>query len=401
MADPIPPAPAPAPNTPPLVPLTPVDPPAPAPAPAPKPGPLNYNNWPPLLRHAATAAVSIGLALLTTYLAGLLHVPVPVVPPIPDQEPAPGAMGWQADHEMVAAARGAVHTVFRSTPAGSDTDPLPDSVYQWQVYEKVTGQKTPLKDQGQTGDCVGFGSTTGYERALVCAIAGGADFEFTRFSEEAIYAASRVDIGDGQLRGQDGSMGGWAAKAQTDVGMLPAAKYPDGDFSTYDQTRARRLGDSGLAPALKTEMAKYKAGAVANLKTTTDLRKALANGAGAYVCTQRGYAAQRDANGVCRRQGQWGHCICCDGYATVNGKIQYHIDNSWDSMYHKGPVGPGNPSEAGFYVVESEMAAILAEGDSWAVSAVKGFPKQRKGLDWFVQTPSPRERNPFELALAP
>lgn len=334
---------------------------------------------------------------------------VPVIPPIPQHadEPMAGATGWHGDAEVVAAARSQVTTVFRSTPAGSDNDPLPPNVFQWQIHEKVTGQKTPLKDQGQTGDCVGFGSTTGYERALVCAIAAGADFDFTYFAEEATYAASRVDIGGGQMRGQDGSVGGWAAKAQTDIGMLPKAKYPDDDFTTYDEAKARRLGDVGLTAGEKGEMAKYKAGAVANLKTTVDLRKALANGAGAYVCTARGYAAQRDQNGVCRREGGWGHCLCSDGYATVNGKIQYHLDNSWDSMYHKGPTGPGDPSVAGFYVVESEMAAILAEGDSWAVSAVRGFPRQRRGLDWFVDArPLLGERRDrladlFAFALAP
>lgn len=360
----------------------------PTPADPSKPsGPLNFNNWPPLLRHAASASLSIGLALLTTYLAGLLHVTPPPVQPIPSDQaadPTPPPMGWYSDADTLATARGMVPTIFRATPAGMDTDPLPANVYQWQVHERVTGQKTPLKDQGQTGDCVGEGSTTGYERALVCVIAGGGDFDFTYFSEEASYAVMRVDIGGGQLRGQDGGVGGWAGKAQTDIGMLPKAKYPDGDFSVYDAAKAKRLGDTGLTPALKAEMGKYRAGAVANLKTTTDLRKAMANGAGAYVCTARGYAAERDANGVCRRQGQWGHCMCCDGYATVNGKVQYHLDNSWDSMYHKGPVGPGDPSNAGFYIVESEMSAILAEGDSWAVSAVKGFPKQRKGLDWYV-----------------
>jgi hypothetical protein len=386
-----------------------------------------YNTMPRALRHTLTGTTAVVASMLVAWLAGIFDVNVKDLKreakeaakeaareaakeevqkeklEVMQSDTPPPALtfGWYGEPETVAVARGQVPVVFRNTPAGGNDD-LPESVYQWKVHERVTGKKTPEKDQGNVGSCVSQGETTAYERALVCAIAAGEPFTFTEFAEEAIYAVSRVDIGNGQLRGQDGSVGGWAARGATEVGNLPAAKYAEGDFTAYSASRAKQLGDRGVSAAIKAEMGKYKAGSAANLKTTLDLKKALASGAGTYVCTQLGFAAQRDANGACRQQGRWGHCMACDGYTTVGGRVYFHLDNSWDHVYHTGPVGPGEPTGTGFYVPENVMAQILSEGDSWALSAVKGFPKL-KNLDWFIDArPARPDRraNPLLLALA-
>ena len=72
------------------------------------------------------------------------------------------------------------------------------------------------------------------------------------------------------------------------------------------------------------------------------------------------------------------------GFATLEGKKIYRIDNSWGDMAHTGPVGPGNPGPEGFYCEEDAMAEILAAGDSWAFSDVKGFVRKPVIVDWFI-----------------
>jgi hypothetical protein len=92
------------------------------------------------------------------------------------------------------------------------------------------------------------------------------------------------------------------------------------------------------------------------------------------------------------------NCMCLDGYHVDGGGREYgHYDNSWDGVYHTGPTGWGSPTGNGFWADSNTIARMLAEGDSWAVSAVKGFPKQKVEIDWFA-TPAGRKARP---ALAP
>lgn len=338
---------------------------------------------------------TVSATMFIAWIAGVFGVPPPqviiqpgVVPPatVKTTSPPPDlAYGWIPDQAEIVASRAAVPIVFRDSPAGSE-QAIPDKFYQWQVQNKVSGQQTHKKNQNPVGSCVGFGSTTAYERALSCSIAAGQPFEFTRFSEEASYAIGRVNIGKGRLRGQDGSIGGWQIRGQTEVGMVPAKKYIAGDFTEYNPTRCRQLGDRGLPDELLKEAANYKAGAAANIKAWTDAKNAIANGAGVYVCSMIGFNRQRDFNGVCSPQGQWGHCMCLDGFhKDERGREYGHFDNSWGTIYHTGPVGWGAPTEAGFWADARVISQMLAEGDSWAVSAVKGFPKQDIKLDWFLK----------------
>lgn len=369
-----------------------------------------FDRQPPIIRHAINTLVTLGVmfaGVLVVWASGKLGVPAPVIPAVQAEQPDDlPPTGWYSDPVTVQAARAAVPVIFRDTPAGAvEADP-PPFFYQWQVHQKVTGKPTEEKDQNPVGSCVGFGSTTAYERALVCAIAAGQPFDFTKFSEESIYAISRVVVGGGRLRGDDGSVGGWAAKGLTDYGLLPEGTYDGQDWAAYNPTRCRQVGDRGLPANLMSECLKYRAGAAANLKTWSDVKRAISSGHGVFTCSIQGFTAQRDSNGVCRPSGRWGHAMCLDGYHTdaATGKEYGHFDNSWDGVYHKGPVGWGNPSGTGFWCEASVISRMLNEGDSWAVSAVKGFPKQQIVIDWFAHArPAPRKKLAFDtpFALAP
>lgn len=327
-----------------------------------------------------------------------------------DKPPEGLGFGWVNDPDAVSAAVALMPTkIFASTPAGQD-QPLPDHVYLWKAYEFIHGRPVPLKDQNPTGSCVGFGTTTAIERSQGSELASriktgtGDASEYAEFSEEITYAGSRVEANGGSCPIRktrdnphgDGSNGGWAAlwatgKTPSKVGgMLPKAKYGAIDLTSYSAARARDWNYKGVPDQLEPECAKYKVADSVRIVRWPDAKKALANGYGIAVCSNIGFQGQRNANGVARPGPEWGHCMCLDGYhITPDGKEYGHIENSWAKTgYHHGPVGWGEPTESGFWAEASVIDKMLAQGDSWAYSGVKGFPRQE--LDWFTAAPAPR-----------
>lgn len=342
--------------------------------------------------HVLAVLIFVGSTALATWVAmmfggSLTPVPIPPPPPVvvaPADEAPPNAFGWVNDPQevrVVSAEMG--RPVFAATPAGTAPEPLPDHAYLWEAYGRLFGGKLPPpQDQNPVGSCVSFGSSRAYERSLACQIVAGDSFEFRHLCEEAIYALSRVEIGGGRIRG-DGSVGAWAAKGFTKFGGLPRGIYGRYDLTRYDPARCRSWGNSGLPNDLETEAQKYPAGDCAQVRNFDEAKRALAQGFGVFVCSDQGFTRQRDGNGVCSPQGVWQHCMCLDGYhRDANGKEYGHIENSWGPDYHVGPVGWGSPSTAGFWAEARVVDRMLQQGDSWAVSAVKGFP--RKKLDWFA-----------------
>lgn len=346
----------------------------------------------------------IVLAVLVFFAASTLQAviiaefggqPVPVpVPPVgevrpvvmaPADDPPPNAFGWVNDPAEVRAVQATMpQPVFAETPAGKNDDPLPKSVYLWDAYRQLfAGQKPPAHDQNPVGSCVSFGASRAYERSLAVQIRRGDPFEFKHMAEEVIYAFSRVEIGGGRIRG-DGSVGAWAAKGYTEKGALPRGVYGRYDLTRYDPDRCRAWGRSGVPDDLEPDAEKFRAGACTQVSSWESAKRALAQGYGVFVCSDQGFARQRDQNGVCRAQGSWSHCLSLDGYhVTDDGREYGHIENSWGPYYHVGPVGWGDPNTAGFWAESRVIDRMLSQGDSWAVSAVQGFPSQ-KLLDWLV-----------------
>jgi hypothetical protein len=335
--------------------------------------------------------------LLAMYLAikkGEPLPPVPVIPqqpaPVviaPDDEPPPNAFSWVKDPEEV---RRVVATmprpVFKDTPAGQSEAALPAHTYLWEAYGKLFEGKTPPpQDQRDVGSCVSFGSGRAVERTLAVQVSSGEPFEFKHVVEEMIYGGSRVEIGNGRIRG-DGSVGAWAAKFLTMYGVVPRGVYDKYDLTKYDTRRCRDWGRYGVPDDLEPEAKKYPAGDCTLIQSAAEAQRALSQGYGIFVCSGQGFSRQRDQNGVARASGSWAHCMCIDGYHQEGNTLYFHIENSWGSNYHVGPVGWGNPSTAGFWAVASVVDRMLREGDSFAVSAVKGFPARRPN-SWLVQVP--------------
>lgn len=345
-------------------------------------------------------------ALYVLYLTG--HIPGfnPPSPPVPifeidKYQVADGQydFGWQKDEAAVKAVVATLpFKAFADTPAGAVAD-VPDHFYQWDVYRKANPRGPPIRNQGSVGSCVGNGGASAIVRTLACQIVlDGANEELKDLSVEVLYAGSRIEIGGGRIRG-DGSVGAWLAKFANQYGIAPAEKITTAagktyDLSSYDQARCRAWGNSGVPDDLEPLCKKHPVQEITLIKTLDELKRALAQGYGVSVCSGQGFSMQRDSRGVARPSGSWAHCMCIDGYHTEVGKEFYHIENSWGPDAHKGPVGWGNPSTAGFWAEAAVVQQMLAAGDTWAFSGVKGFPA-RESI-WFVQ----RKQRDADVRLA-
>lgn len=316
-------------------------------------------------------------------------------PDAPAAKPAPDAgQGWIADPDEVANVVASLPTtlrVFSDTPAGQVTD-LPKFHYGWKAYETLFARPPPVKNQGQVGSCVSFGTNTAVNRTQANEIVrrNGSAAEWSRFAEEATYGGSRVEIGGGKIHG-DGSVGAWAAQFVTKWGMVPRKKYPNLDLSEYSESLCRKWGNSGVPPEFEAVAKQFPVKSFIQVKVWEEAKAAMAQGYFIAVCSNQGFDSKRDANGVARAQGNWGHCMCLDGY-HIEGTREYgHIVNSWGTDWISGPTGWGNPGGDGFWAEASVVDRMLKQGDSWAFSGVTGFPARRV-IDWNVLAQPRRER---------
>ncbi len=284
--------------------------------------------------------------------------------------------GWVADPAAVRRVQaGLPHPTFATTPtfAALASADLPERVFTWQAYERLFSRKTPCRQQGRVGSCVSFGTAAAVERTMACEIAAGEPEEFRDLAQEVIYGGSRVEVGGGRLRGGDGSVGAWAAEFVRRWGVVARGRYGSHDLSAYSESLCRRYGDDGVPDDLEPEAKLHPCTDVAQVRTLDEAQIALAAGHGIAVCSQQGFAMRRDANGACEPSGSWAHCMAADGYAPIDGELHVHIDNSWGPDAHIGPVGPGEPSAAGFWCRGSVFARMLAQDDSWAFAGLAGW----------------------------
>ena len=323
-----------------------------------------------------------------------------VVSPVVAGPSVDPGQGWIADPDEVASVVATLPPtlrVFGDTPAGKiPAEDMPKFVYGWKAYEHLFARPPPVKNQGQVGSCVSFGTNTAINRTQANEIVRrkGTAAEWSRFAEEATYGGSRVEIGGGKIRG-DGSVGAWAAQFVTKYGCVPRKKYPTADLSEYSETLCRNWGRSGVPDEFEVIARQFPVKAFVQVKVWEEAKAAMAQGYFIAVCSNQGFASKRDANGVAKASGSWAHCMALDGYHT-EGTAEYgHIVNSWGTDWISGPTGWGSPGGDGFWAEASVIDRMLKQGDSWAFSGVTGFPARRV-IDWNVLAPHPR-RDVFAL----
>jgi hypothetical protein len=331
----------------------------------------------------------------------------PYVPPIPEPDVPPlpnfDDLGWirttrQQQEEFL---KTLDTPYFADTPAGkADMHDVFENTPDALTYRlanrgrSMTGQRPyPVRNQGRLGICVGCGAAAACEYAMgaAAALKKGPAQELPLLSEEAIYGFSRWEV-HGNRRPQglvgDGSVGAWAAKALTQKGILERKKYPSVDLTTYTEVRGREWGDRGVPDELEPIAAQQTAIGCALVKTTDELRKAHAQGYAAFICSQVGFGetlpVTRDSDGFLPARGSWAHCMASIGYRG-GSRPGFLILNSWGPNWVKGPVGPySDIPDGSFWCDVPTMQRILDQGDSWAVSGVKGFPRRKIAIDDWI-----------------
>jgi len=269
---------------------------------------------------------------------------------------------------------------FGSTPANLVTD-IPDHVFLWDAAKKVLGRLRRSKNQLSVGSCVSFGTDNAVEDTMCVEIALGEAEEYKELVEEVTYGGSRVEVGGGRISG-DGSVGAWAAEFVKNWGVVARGIYGTYDLSTYSESRCRDFGRNGVPAEIETVAKVHPVKTITQINTWDQAKKALASGNGIAICSNQGFSMKRDANGVCRPSGSWAHCMALDGYIIVNGKEYGHIKNSWGDDAHTGPVGWGEPGLDGFWTDAETIDRMLRQDDSWAFSAVEGFPARK--INWLL-----------------
>jgi hypothetical protein len=289
--------------------------------------------------------------------------------------------GWEYKPAEVEIIRGKqIFPFFAMTPAAQLTTDIPDEVYLWKAYEKITGAKWPSRNQGAVGSCVSFGTAAAIEATMSVEVMLGEPEEILDLVQEVIYAGSRVEIGGGRING-DGSVGAWAADFVKRYGVLNRGQHGKYDLSNYSESLCRSWGKTGVPDDLEPEVKKYPVKGITQLTNWKSAKVALANGYGIAICSNQGFSMTRDADGFARPSGSWAHCMALLGY-KIGTREGGFICNSWGPNAHSGPVGAGSPPLCGFWADAKTIDDMLSQDDSWAFSGFAGFPARK--INWFI-----------------
>jgi hypothetical protein len=358
--------------------------------------------------YVVTALLGAGAAILGIHPEKIIekefHYVVGSGVELPDGEFR--AFGWEANPQAVEeAVKGMKFPVFSKTPAGAvDEEVLPDKVYLWEAARYGLKRDIPVRDQKSVGSCVAFGAVAAVEYLQAVQIAkqikdGRVPAEFRDLSTEYVYGISRVQIGGGRLRGTDGSVGIWAARGLVEYGVVARDIYGSIDLRTYNESTCRRYGDYGPPQELLPIGKQHLVGAISPVKTTDELRHALASGYPVTTASGVGFGSRgpwkRDADGILYESGSWQHQQAFIGYTKHPTKgWLFAVMNSWGNWIG-GPKGMGDLPEGSYYVLESTAKRMLRADDSWAISSFGEFNPNI--LDWFVANPKKRFNPLFDV----
>ncbi len=280
--------------------------------------------------------------------------------------------GWIDDPNRHALAATPPNPTFAQ--AAPDLLGAAQDVFLYKAWKQVLGQYPDYPAQ-QIGDCTSFGSGHAVDLLQCVEIAlGNQPLAYKETCTEAIYGMGR-EI-SGTLGIFDGCYGVAVAKALTDWGAVPRDLV-----GAYSGRRAKEWGRTGVPANIKTAAASFKLGAATLVTTLDEIDAALAN---LYPCAggfSQGFTMHRDADGVCRQSGRWGHEQACTARRTKNGRRQYLLVQSWGDGVPDGPQTDDQPSWS-FWIDEDSMASILAQKDFLAFSKFPGFERRPVPPQW-------------------
>jgi hypothetical protein len=227
-------------------------------------------------------------------------------------------------------------------------------------------------------NCVGHGFGLGVDvlTAVRISMFGQPERWVTKAATEIIYAGSRVEVGEGKIRG-DGSLGTWAAEFIRDWGVLLRKAYLNGayDYTEYSGPLSRTLGKSGVPDDLEPLCREHPVKTCALVQSWEECRDAVANGYPVVMCSNTGFNTTRSRDGFLRRTRRpWFHAMLIhgidDSYKRAGGLIQ----NSWGADWVDGPTRHDQPAGS-FWADARTIDRAMKQGDSIALSGYVGYPR--------------------------
>ena len=256
-----------------------------------------------------------------------------------------------------------------------------DTVHR-QVYAKPYGAWR----QG-IGDCVSFGYALGsYIAQCVDYTQGEIPEPPLLVATEPLYGGARVEQRGITFAGySDGASGSGAARWIRGLkngtgGILYRRDYGRGiDLTTYSAARAKEYGAHGCGGKgnewLDKTANKHTAVEVALITTYEEACASIEAGMPVVICCNIGWSSVRDEDGFSPRQSRWLHCQAAIGvrYKETSGRDGICIMNSWGPKWNRGGKFPADQPDGSYWCDPQTFQAVLAQGESFAVSGVNGF----------------------------
>ena len=251
------------------------------------------------------------------------------------------------------------------------------------IVESVLGRYMPATVQ-TTGDCTSWGWSKIIDILKCVQIAVGKSQETFKAvtTTELLYAASRVEIGKGQLGNEAGSVGAWVAEAVRNIGTLARDVYTVGgktyDFRVYSGDLANKLGSRGVGvpDPLESLTREHLVKSTSLIGSYEEARDSIYNGYPVAVCSQQGFTNQRDEYGFARPSGTWPHCMAFVAMDDEFRRPGLLCDNrSWGETWIAGPKRHDQP-EGTFWVDADTCNKMFKGRDSFNVTGYEGYPTQ-------------------------
>ena len=286
--------------------------------------------------------------------------------------------GW-AGKEIADEKYKEIGSEFIPSQISFQTREIPERMMLFDIEKSVLGKYSETKMQ-LIGDCVSWGAKHAIE-ALMCSeilMLGDREKYYEVFSPY-LYATGRLWVGKGQIRGVDGSVGSWQAKAVMDYGTIRTVEQ---DVPTYSENIVKKwaVNKKHAEPYLPHGQ-KHIVKSASKVKNINDLCNMLANGYPCTVASDVGFTMNQQQDGLHHRQGEWAHQMCFLGYYKGN-KCPQHVavKNSWGNAH--GTVLDyltGQPWPNGYLRISFEDAdyMIKSGGETFAYSNFVGFPEQK------------------------
>jgi hypothetical protein len=253
-------------------------------------------------------------------------------------------------------------------------------VYCLEVDTQVEEERTFVVNGYVVSNCVSFGAKNAINYLQAIAIANNESGDpFHEVFPPYLYSTGRVLVGQGQMRGQAGSVGSWQAKAAELYGTL-MADYPG--CPKYSGAIADNWGDNAPSSDFLAAGKKHLVKTTAPVTSWDELRMALRNGYACTIASNQGFEYMARSDGFHAPSGSWPHQMCLTIIDDDPAEQYAGILNSWGDVHGRikdfktgalWPVGM-------LRVRRASIERMISSGECIAYSNWQGFPS--RSLNW-------------------